>query len=722
MAKYTDIEKALANPLDVTHLEIRCKYGSEIPIEVLHCQNLHTLEIKGYNYVVPEAFKDLAKLEKVIFSGRYSQFPSFVFELPRLKHLHFDGYGMDYFPDDFDKLPHLESLKIVANLFNNPYQDFPRSVFSLHQLKALHVYANLERLAEQPDCLPNLEYLYLHYAHSSLKVMQAICRLHKLHTLLLHSYYYNSQPLQLPADIGNLKLLKHLQLDNNYIQDLPQELRHLNQLENLNLTNGKFTSLPFVAGDLPALKSLTLEQNRQLNIPQELQKFAQSSIHHLNIKSCGLKVFPEEILSFKKLQHLNISNNRIDKLPLDIVNLPELSNIETTKTTLAKTTEVKSGKPINKLLRLSKENKASEDFKKIGLALLVNDTAYLAKVPSCELLPALNMPQSVIRENALVALEQHFGDETNSMKHLDAVVTIIGKNKGLPINKTYQQLQDLGIQTSRTLQHSTTHVVLGTEPGKKLAQVQDRESTPIWVLPKHLRDFLQEHTSPYLMQDSQANDTLDSLGDLLQNDDPQNVTLGLTMMMEGGIPDELLYDIVLISLKKNYEPSKLAKKVLARYTNEEFQAVLRKHSRKAMVNILRAFEEEPLIDQSRLAISALKFFKNEPNRHYYFNRLQRVAFELCFKQGGEVAKLAIDARTEDQALELTGFYIKQIPEELRSFKKMKTMHLGGNGLKVLPNWFTEFTQLERLELTNNMFNKAEKARIVDLLPKVKVVF
>lgn len=722
MAKYTDIEKALANPLDVTHLEIRYKYGSEIPTEVLNCQNLHTLEVKGYNYIVPEAFKDLTKLEKVIFHGRYRKFPAFVFDLPRLKHLHFDGYGMDYFPDDFDKLTQLESLKIVANLFNNHYQDFPRSIFSLHRLKALHVYANLEQLAEQPDCLPNLEYLYLHYAHSSLKVMQAICGLNKLHTLLLHSYYYNSQPLELPADISNLTLLKNLELDNNYMKVLPQELRSLNQLEKLNLTNGKFTSLPFVAGDLPALKSLTLEQNRQLDIPTELRKFIHIPITHLNIKSCGLKVFPEEILSFKKLEHLNISNNRIDKLPLDIVKLAELSNIETNKTTLAKTTEAKSGKPINKLFRLLKESKASESFQKIGLALLMNDIAYLAKVPSCELLLALNMPQSVIRENALVALEQHFSDETNSMKHLDAVVTIIGKNKGLPINKTYQQLQGLGIQTSRTLQHSTTHVVLGTEPGKKLAQVQNRESTPIWVLPQHLRDFLQAHTSPYLMQETQNSGTLDSLDSLLQNDDPQNVTLGLTMMMEGGIPDEILYDTVLISLKKNYEPSKLAKKVLTRYTNEEFHAIIRKHSRKSMVNILRAFEAEPLIDQSRLAISALKFFKNEPNRHYYFNRLQRVAFELCFKQGGEVAKLAIDARTQDQALELTGFYIKQIPNELRSFKKMKTMHLGGNGLKVLPDWFIEFTQLERLELTNNMFNKAEKARIVDLLPKVKVVF
>ncbi|EAY25987.1 leucine-rich repeat domain-containing protein [Microscilla marina] len=720
MAKYTDIEKALANPLDVTHLEINCKYGNEISEQVLACEHLKILEVNGYNYKVPLAFKQFTQLEKVVFYGRYNKFPQFIFDLPNIKHLHFEGYGMDYFPNEFEKLPQLESLKIVANLFNNPYQHFPDSIFTLPRLKSLHIYADIQMLAGLPNSLQNLESLCLYYNNLSAKSMEAICGLSKLHTLLLTNYYYNGKPLFLPNDIGNLKSLQKLELYNNYIQDLPNAIRSLTQLEWLNLCNGRFDSLPFVAGDLPLLKALILEQNKQMDVSKELRKFVHAPIVHLNLKSCGLDSFPEEVFKLRQLQYLNVSNNRIDKLPLDIVNLPELHSIETTKTLLAKSTEAKSGKPINKLLKLLKENKSTETFKKISLALLVNDKDYLAQVPPHSLLPALNTPQSVVRENALVALEHHFTDKTDSLRHPQTVVTIIGKNKGLPINKTYQQLKKQGVQTSRTLQDITTHVVLGTEPGEKLDKALALD--PVWVLPQQLRVFLQKNEVPYLMQATEGQSSSDSLEDLLQNSDPQNVILGLTMMMEGGIPNDLVYDIVILSLKKSYPPSQAAKKVLERYTSEEFRAVIRKHSRKAMVNILRALHEEPLIDQKRLAISALKFFKNEPNRYYYFNRLQRVAFELCFKQGGEVAKLAIEARTQDQTLELTGFYIKKIPEELRNFKNIKVMHLGGNGLRMLPDWFIELKKLERLELTNNMFNKTEKARIVELLPQVQVLF
>lgn len=720
MAKYTDIDKALANPLDVTHLTIRCRYGDDIPEEILACKNLHTLDINGYNYSVPLAFKQLGKLEKVTFYGRYKSFPQFVFELPKLKHLHFEGYGMDYFPDKFEALPQLESLKVVASFSYDSVQALPSSIFALTHLKSLHLSANAEVLKSLSANLQNLEELCLHYNYLPMRVMETICSFEKLHTLQLNNFYYNGKCIYLPQEICNLQKLKRLELSNNYIEELPQSIRQLRQLEVLNLCNGRFESLPFESGDLPQLNTLVLEQNKQIDMPKELHKFLPSPITHLSIKSCGLQQLPREIFSFAQLQYLNIASNQIDRLPLDIVDLAELHTIETTKTPLAKATEAKSGKPINRLLKLLKANQASSSFKKINLALLLNDTAHLAQVPLEALLPALNVAQSVVRENALVALEHHIPNETNSMKHQDAVVTIIGKNKGLPINKTYQQLKDLGIQTSRTLQANTTHVVLGTEPDKKLDQAMALD--PIWVLPQHLRSFLQEIAVPYLLQNSQQASTIESLDALLQNDDPQNVILGLTMMMEGGIPDELLYDIVLLSLKKNYSPSSMAKKVLERHTSEDFRAVIRKHSRKAMVNILWAFQDEPLIDHKKLAISALKFFKNEPNRYYYFNRLQRAAFALCFKQGGEVAKLAIEARTQEQTLELTGFYIKKVPDELQCFKKLKTIHLGGNGLKVLPDWFAEFKQLKRLELTNNMFNKAEKARIVDLLPKVKVVF
>lgn len=720
MAKYTDITEALKKPQDVTHLEIRCDYGNKITEKILVCQNLKTLEIHGYSYEVPNSFKAFSQLEKVSFHGRYAYFPEFVFELPRLKHLYFEGYGMNNFPDKFDQLPQLESLKIIANFFSNPYLKFPYSIFNLPKLKWLHLHADMHQLSTSFYQLQQLEFLCLHYNNMHPATIDAICSFKQLKELHLSNYGYSGRPLYLPATIGCLSQLKQLAIHNNYIQELPTSLRNLHQLELLNVCNGRFTSLPFEEGDLPQLKALILEQNKQMQVVNELKKLVHTPLEHLDIKSCGLTAFPEIVFQFKKLKSLNLANNKIEQLPLEIANLQALMAIDTSKTPLAQTTEAKSGKPITKLLRLLRDTQSTAGFRKISLALLLNDFEYLQQVAPDEILPALNTPQNVVRENALVALEKHLPNQTDTLSEATSVVTIIGKNKGLPIHQTYQKLKQQGIRTARSLQDDTTHVVLGTEPGEKLAQAIDLGV--IWVLPQHLRTYLQKVEVPYLMQFTSDQNTTDSLDDLLQNNDPQNVILGLTMMLEGGIPESLVYDVVILSFKKNYLPSTAAKKVLDRFTSEKFRAVLRKHSRKAMVNILWALQQEPLIDQKKLATAALKFFKNEPNRYYYFNTLQRTAFELCFKQGGEIADLAIKARIQQDTLELTGFYIKVVPEELRKFNDLKFINLGGNGLRKLPDWFIEFKSLEKLELTNNVFSKVEKNNLRRLLPDIKILF
>ncbi|HAS42511.1 MAG TPA: hypothetical protein DCS93_18675 [Microscillaceae bacterium] len=720
MALYTNIKEALQNPQDVTHLNLRIDYGKTLTDELLACKHLRTLELTGHYYEVPDAFTQLKELEQITFRGRYNRFPEFIFGLPQLKHLCFEGYSMTNFPDKFHLLPQLLSLKISSSFVNNPYLKFPESIFSLTQLKQLYLYADMRNLHPKLGQLKQLEQFELSYSYSHQEAMETICSLTNLQTLILSNNGHNGQALHLPDSVGNLKRLKHLSLQNNHLPNLPRSLRKLTALETLQLSNGKFTQLSFQNGDLPKLTTLALEQNKQLNISSELQKFIASPIIDLNLKSNSLKQFPPVVLQFKQLQKLNLANNKIDHLPLDIVDLPELNQLNTTKTPLAHTTEAKSGKPINKLLALLRKNNSSQQFRKVNLALLLNDWQYLKEVTPQDILPALNTPQNVVRENALIALERHFPNSTEGLSAKPVVVTMIGKNKGLPINKTYQKLKEQGIQISRFLQTTTTHVVLGTEPGEKLGQAQDMQVA--WVLPQHLRSYLQQIEVPYLMQEDQPQDPLQSLEELLLNKDPQNVALGLTMMLEGGIPEELLYDIVILALKKNYPPSQTAKKVLERYTSEEFRAVLRKHSRKSMVNILWAFQQERLIDQKKLALSALKFFKNEPNRYYYFNTLQRTAFELCFKQGGEVASLALEARIQEDALELTGFYIKEIPPELRQFNQLKHINLGGNGLRTLPGWFSEFAALEKLDLTNNMFNKNEKNYLRNSFPNVRILF
>ena len=74
----------------------------------------------------------------------------------------------------------------------------------------------------------------------------------------------------LPPEIGQLKLLRKLELDGNQLTTLPPEIGQLRNLQGLLLLNNQLTALPPEIGQLQKLRELNLDSNQLTALPPEI--------------------------------------------------------------------------------------------------------------------------------------------------------------------------------------------------------------------------------------------------------------------------------------------------------------------------------------------------------------------------------------------------------------------------------------------------------------------
>ena len=75
-----------------------------------------------------------------------------------------------------------------------------------------------------------------------------------------------------PAEIGQLTLLKVLSLVDNQLTSLPAEIGQLTSLEELWLRDNKLTSVPAEIGRLTSLRGLNLERNQLTTLPAAIRE------------------------------------------------------------------------------------------------------------------------------------------------------------------------------------------------------------------------------------------------------------------------------------------------------------------------------------------------------------------------------------------------------------------------------------------------------------------
>ncbi|XP_055987579.1 p53-induced death domain-containing protein 1 [Sorex fumeus] len=123
----------------------------------------------------------------------------------------------------------------------------------------------------------------------------------------------------LPAGLGALAQLAHLDLSFNSLEQLPGCVPHMGGLRVLLLSHNSLAELPAALGALPALSFLAASHNRLRALPPAL--LASSTLQCLDLSDNLLGTVPPEIGGLRHLAELNLASNRLRQLPASLVAL-----------------------------------------------------------------------------------------------------------------------------------------------------------------------------------------------------------------------------------------------------------------------------------------------------------------------------------------------------------------------------------------------------------------
>ena len=142
---------------------------------------------------------------------------------------------------------------------------------------------------------------------------------------LRHLNLYCNQLTSLPAEIGQLTSLKSLILRGNRLTSLPAEIGRLTSLRHLNLHNNKLTSLPAEIGQLTSLRVLSLNDNQLTSLPAEIGQL--TSLTRLYLNNSCLTSLPAGIWQLRSLERLYLGDNKLTSVPAEIGQLTSLREL-----------------------------------------------------------------------------------------------------------------------------------------------------------------------------------------------------------------------------------------------------------------------------------------------------------------------------------------------------------------------------------------------------------
>ena len=260
MAKYTDLEGALANPKDVTNLNLHHNDLTELSPEIGQLTNLPHLDLK---------------------SNKLESLPSEIGQLNNLTRLELGCSYFEYldWADIFNKLTPMTNLTFlglvgdvddVRDLYikikSLPFEI--RQLTNLRELSFLHPEdfdgTHFEETCELDygqaalilSGLPNLQKVLPEKLGDLVKMVRqpesftvTILDISNIDLTFLHS------------EIGLLPVLRKLDLSGNKLQVLPVQIGELTNLNMLDLSGNNLACLPASIGHLASLQILDLSRN-----------------------------------------------------------------------------------------------------------------------------------------------------------------------------------------------------------------------------------------------------------------------------------------------------------------------------------------------------------------------------------------------------------------------------------------------------------------------------
>ncbi|KAH9716324.1 protein kinase domain-containing protein [Citrus sinensis] len=328
-----EIPKELGNlsKLEILWLQNNFLTGA-IPSSIFNLSSLSNLDLSHNNLTaIPKEIGNLTKLEKLDLQYNILQaIPKEIGNLTKLEKLDLQYNILQAIPKEIGNLTKLEKLDLqfnrlrgeipheIGNLHNLEWMAFsfnklvgvvPTTIFNVSTLKMLYLHSNSlsGRLPSSTDVrLPNLEELYLWGNNFNGTIPNFIFNASKLSKLDLQT---NSFSGFIPNTFGNLRNLKWLGLNDNYLTSSTPELSFLSSLSNCKyLKYFSFSDNP-LDGILPRAIG---------NLSQSIEEFW--------IVSCNISGgIPKEISNLTNLIAIYLGGNKLNgTIPITLGKLQKL--------------------------------------------------------------------------------------------------------------------------------------------------------------------------------------------------------------------------------------------------------------------------------------------------------------------------------------------------------------------------------------------------------------
>ncbi|XP_026287619.1 leucine-rich repeat-containing protein 40 [Frankliniella occidentalis] len=270
----------------LTVLDLSSNRITEIPLDIKKLEYLTSLDLHDNSIdALPEEIGTLGRLEKLDIShNQLKKLPKSFYDLGELRTLSLAHNKIQDISEDLGNLYRLETL----DLSHNDMATLPLGMGFLTALIKFDVSHN--HLSEVPPELSGLMGLtQLILSHNELTNVPPLGELRKLQLLHLQDNRLEAVPdvttcsalrelslsanqiKEIPGDV--LQHISHLRVFNlreNKIEEIPEEISHLQSLVRLDLANNNIEDVPSCVGFLPQLQILSLEGNPLKKIRQDM--------------------------------------------------------------------------------------------------------------------------------------------------------------------------------------------------------------------------------------------------------------------------------------------------------------------------------------------------------------------------------------------------------------------------------------------------------------------
>ncbi|MBN1802764.1 MAG: leucine-rich repeat domain-containing protein [Candidatus Lokiarchaeota archaeon] len=149
--------------------------------------------------------------------------------------------------------------------------------------------------------------------------IEPLKNLKMLRTLNLNNNYL----LSLPETFCSITSLQALNLSLNQLSNLPESIENFRELRTLDVSNNDLRILPDTIGNLVNLQRLDLSNNHMIRtLPESIGRLG--SLTLLDLSNNRIEELPDSIGDLASLEYLDLSGNQIEELPDSIDTLTNL--------------------------------------------------------------------------------------------------------------------------------------------------------------------------------------------------------------------------------------------------------------------------------------------------------------------------------------------------------------------------------------------------------------